>query len=54
MPRTPPWRVRPLRRAPYRKKRGEGFLLKVGAFWLTVELLCLQSVKILIRHIFPL
>ena len=29
------------------KKRGEAFLLTVGAFLLTVELLCLQSHKAL-------
>ena len=36
------------------KSRGEAFLLTVGAFLLTVKLLCLQSVKALIRRIFPL
>ena len=30
------------------------FLLTVGAFLLTVKLLCLQSLKPLIRHTFPL
>ena len=30
------------------------FLLTVGAFLLTVELLCLKSVKVLIRRTFPL
>ena len=32
----------------------EVFLLTVGAFLLTVKLLCLQSLKALIRHTFPL
>ena len=31
----------------------EAFLLTVGAFLLTVELLCLQSVELLLRHSFP-
>ena len=30
------------------------FLLTVGAFLLTVKLLCLQSLKALIRRTFPL
>ena len=30
------------------------FLLTVGAFLLTVELLCLQSIKVLLRGTFPL
>ena len=34
--------------------RGEAFLLAVGAFLLTVELLCLQPLKALIRRTFPL
>ena len=33
---------------------GEAFLLTVGAFLLTVKLLCLQSLKALIRRAFPL
>ena len=33
---------------------GEAFLLTVGAFLLTVKLLCLQSLKALIRRTFPL
>ena len=33
---------------------GEAFLLTVGAFLLTVKLLCLQSLKVLIRRTFPL
>ena len=33
---------------------GEAFLLTVGAFLLTVKLLCLQSLKALIRYTFPL
>ena len=33
---------------------GEAFLLTLGAFSLTVELLCLQSLKALIRHTFAL
>ena len=33
---------------------GEAFLLTVGAFLLTVKLLCLQSLKALIRSIVPL
>ena len=33
---------------------GEVFLLTVGAFLLTVKLLCLQSLKALIRRTFPL
>ena len=33
---------------------GEAFLLIVGAFLLTVKLLCLQSLKALIRRTFPL
>ena len=33
---------------------GEAFLLTVGAILLTVELLCLQSLKALIRRTFPL
>ena len=36
------------------KKTGEAFLLTVGAFLLTVKLLCLQSLKALIRRTFPL
>ena len=36
------------------RKMGEAFLLTVGAFLLTVELPCLQSLKVLIRCIFPL
>ena len=35
-------------------QRGEAFLLTVGAFLLTVKLLCLQSLKALIRLSFPL
>ena len=35
-------------------KTGEIFLLTVGAFFLTVELLCLQSVEVLLRHTVPL
>ena len=37
----------------YAKKGGEPFLLAVGAFYLTVELLVLQSVEVLLRHTFP-
>ena len=33
---------------------GEAFLLTVGAFLLTVKLLCLQSLKALTRRTFPL
>ena len=33
---------------------GGAFLLTVQAFLLTVELLCLQSVEVLLRHTFPL
>ena len=33
---------------------GEAFLLTVGAFLLTVKLLCLQSLKALMRRTFPL
>ena len=33
---------------------GEVFLLTVGGFLLTVKLLCLQSLKALIRRTFPL
>ena len=33
---------------------GEAFLLTVGAFLLTIELLCLQSFEVLVRHTFPL
>ena len=33
---------------------GEAFLLTVGAFLLTVKLLCLQSLMALIRRTFPL
>ena len=36
------------------KKKGEAFLLTVGAFLLTVKLLYLQSLKALIRSTFPL
>ena len=36
------------------KERGEAFLLTVGAFLLTVRLLCLQSLKARIRRTFPL
>ena len=36
------------------KNGGEVFLLTVGAFLLTVKLLCLQSLKALIKHTFPL
>ena len=36
------------------KKKGEVFLLTVGGFLLTVELLCLQSLKALMRRTFPL
>ena len=35
-------------------KKGEAFLLTARAFLLTVELLCLQSVEVLLRHTFPL
>ena len=35
-------------------KRGEVFLLTGGALLLTVKLLCLQSLKALIRRTFPL
>ena len=35
-------------------KSGEAFLLAVGAFLLTVELLCLQSIEVPIRLTFPL
>ena len=33
---------------------GEAFLLTVGVFFLTVKLLCLQPLKAVIRHTFPL
>ena len=36
------------------KFQGEAFLLTVGAFLLTAELLCLQSLKALIRRTLPL
>ena len=36
------------------KRRGEAFLLTVGASLLAVELLCSQSLKALIRRTFPL
>ena len=39
---------------PPKKRKGEAFLLAVGAFLLTVELLCLQFVDVLLRHTFPL
>ena len=39
---------------PYSKKKREAFLLTDGAFLLTVELLCLQSIEVLLRHAFPL
>ena len=39
---------------PCHKHPGEAFLLTVGAFLLTVELLCLQSLKALIGRTFPL
>ena len=35
-------------------ERGKRFWLTVGAFLLTVKLLCLQSLKALIRRTFPL
>ena len=35
-------------------RMGEAFLLTVGAFLLAVKLLCLQSLKALIRRTFPL
>ena len=35
-------------------KSGEAFLLAVGAFLLTVKLLCLQFLQALIRRTFPL
>ena len=50
MPQEPSSRPQPQ----YRIKLGEAFLLTVGAFLLTVQLLCLQSLKALIRHTFPL
>ena len=34
--------------------RGEASLLTIGVFLLTVKLLCLQSIKALIRRTFPL
>ena len=37
-----------------RKVKGEAFLLTVEALLLTVKLLCLQSLKALIRCTFPL
>ena len=36
------------------KNKGEASLLTVGAFLLTVKLLCLQSLKAPIRRAFPL
>ena len=33
---------------------GEAFPLTVGAFLFTVELLCLQSVEVILRRTFPL
>ena len=36
------------------KDVGEAFLLTVGVLLLTVKLLCLQSLKVLIRRTFPL
>ena len=35
-------------------KRGKVFLLTIGAVLLTVKLLCLQSLKALVRRTFPL
>ena len=37
-----------------RLTKGGSLLLTVGAFLLTVKLLCLQSLKALMRHTFPL
>ena len=65
VPRTPPPRERPLRRAPHEsrlfltllpcKARKNFTRLKKGeAFLLTVKLLCLQSLKALLRRTFPL
>ena len=39
---------------PPRFFKGEAFLLTAGAFLLTVKLLCLQSLKVLIRRTLPL
>ena len=36
------------------QKTGDVSLLTIGAFSLAVELLCLQSVQVLVRCIFPL
>ena len=44
----------PPEKTPPKMKRGKLFLLTVGAFLLTVKLLCLQSLKALIRRTFPL
>ena len=35
-------------------RMGEAFLLRVGAFLLTVKLLCLQSLKARLRRTLPL
>ena len=45
---------RPPLRLGTKSGRGEAFLLTVGAFLITVELLCLQSVEVLLRHTFTL
>ena len=51
-PKTPA-PPRPPQSPPPQKKKGVAFLLPVGDFWLTVELLCLQSIQVLIiRGIF--
>ena len=46
--------VREEAQTPLHETTGEAFLLTVGAILLTVELLCLQSLKALIRRTFPL
>ena len=39
--------------SPRQCQRGKLFSLRLEAFLLTVELLCLQSVEVLLRHTFP-
>ena len=50
---TPPLSVCLL--APRSQRKREGiFKLTIGVFWLTVKLLCLQSLKVVIQRAFPL
>ena len=46
--------IRKVSKCAQQLREGGAFLLTVGAFLLTVELLCLQSLKALIRRTFPL